>query len=285
VNLTSTAYLRYKEYPAFTPNYPFVRKRRQMARRRGTVALILALAGLIAGLGWWQARAREHGATAPFVLLLREFLSPSVRTAGGLRNTLAPDPAYTTEPMSEVNLSRLRALEEENRRLRALLTLRDAQPTGALVAEVIARQRDPWQGNLTIDKGTKDGVAADMVAITPDGVVGRVVEQPNAHTAVIMPLTDTASHIGALLERTKTPCMLHGDRDGRCKLDHLPGTADLQVGDQVVTSGLGSVFPRGIPLGRVTEITRDPAISARTAAVQPVVDLSRVEMVVLIRKK
>ncbi|MHB0938436.1 MAG: rod shape-determining protein MreC [Armatimonadota bacterium] len=261
-----------------------MRKRRQVARRRGAVVLIVALAGLIAGLGLWQARARAHGETAPFVLLLREFLSPSVRAAGGLRNTLAPDPSYATAPMTGISQARLRALEEENRRLRALLGLRDALPAGALVAEVIGRQRDPWQGNLTIDKGAKDGVAAEMVAITPEGVVGRVVEQPTAHTAVIMPLTDTASHVGALIERTNTPCMLHGDRDALCKLDHLPGTADLQVGDQVVTSGLGSIFPRGLPLGRITQITRDPVISARTAAVQPVVDLSRVEMVVLIRK-
>ena len=261
-----------------------MRKRQQIARRRGTAALVLVLAGLIAGLGWWQAHARRQGTTAPFVLLLREFLSPSVRAAGGLRNMLTPDPQYTTAPMTEVSQARLRALEEENRRLRALLGLRDGLPAGALTAEVIARERDPWQGNLTIDKGAKDGVAADMVAITPEGVVGRVVEQPGAHTAVIMPLTDTASHIGALLERAKIPGMLHGDRDGLCKLDHLPGTADLQVGDLVVTSGLGSVFPRGLPLGRITAMHRDPAISARTATVQPAVDLSRVEMVVLIRK-
>jgi len=267
-----------------------------VVRRRGTVALIVVLAGLIAGLGWWQARARDHGNAAPFEKLLREFLAPSVRVAGELRNTLTPDQSFITGPLTEVNQARLRALEEENRRLRALLALRDQLPAGTLVAEVIARQREPWQGNLILDKGTLDGMAARMVAITPDGVVGEVVDV-TAHTAAVIPLTDTASGIGALLERTKTPGILHGDRDGLCRLDHLPGTADVRVGELVVTSGLGSIVPKlvtprpdspfvkGLPLGRVTAVIRDPAISARSAFVQPAVDLARVEMVVLIQKK
>jgi rod shape-determining protein MreC len=273
-----------------------VRTKRQIARRRGTLALIVILVGLIAGLGWWEERARERGDTAAFTGLLREFLAPSVRTAGGLRNTLTADQAFTTEPLSEVGRARLRALEEENRRLRALLDLRDGLPSGVLVAEVIGRRRDPWQGHLILDKGTKDGVTTRMTAITPDGVAGKVVSV-TAHTATIMPVTDTASGIGALLERTQTPGLLRGGRDGLCTLEHLPGTADVRVGDLVVTSGLGSIVPKlatpapdspfanGLPLGQVTEITREPAISARTAVVRPAVDLARVEMVVLIGKK
>jgi len=269
--------------------------RREVARRRGTLALILVLAGLIGGLGWWSARARAHGDTAVFEGLLREFLAPSVRAAGELRNDLAHDPAYPAEPLSAVGRGRLRALEEENRRLRALLALRDQLPSGTLAAEVIGWPRAPWQGNLTIDKGAKEGVTTRMVAVTPEGVVGKVVTV-DAHTAGILPLTDAASGIGALLERTHTPGLLQGGRDGLCLLDHLPGTADVQAGDLVVTSGLGSIVPqlttsapnspfaKGLPLGRVTEVTRDPAIAARVAVVQPAVDLGRVEMVVLVRK-
>jgi len=272
-----------------------VRAKRQVARRRGTLALVVVLAGLIAGLGWWQARAREHGELAPFEALLREFLSPPVRVAGGLRNTMTPDQSFTTVPLSEVARARLRALEEENRRLRQLLELRNQLPAGKLVAEVIGRRRDAWQGHLIIDKGAKDGVTTRMVAVTPEGVVGKVVNA-SAHSADIMPLTDTASGIGAQVERAKTPGLLRGGRDGMCVLDHLPGTADVRAGDLVVTSGLGSIVPKlatpapgspfanGLPLGRITEITRDPAISSRIAIVQPAVDLARVEMVVLIQK-
>ena len=269
-----------------------MRRKQEIARRRALLVLVGVLAGLIVGLGWWQARARRASDPAPFEQLLREFMAPSVRAAGGLRNTLAPDETFNTAPLTTVSQARLRALEEENRRLRAVLGLRDKLPEGALIAEVISRARLPGQGDLVVDKGTRDGVAIRMVAVTPEGVVGQVVDV-SSRTARILPLTDAASHVAAMLERTKTPAILDGDREGLCRLVNLPGQVDVRAGDLVVTSGLGSIFPKGperafpsgLPLGRVIAITQDEAMSARTATVQPAVDLARVELVVLITRK
>ena len=155
----------------------------------------MLLAALIAGLGWWQAHAPRSAGVAAVDQLLLECLSPSLRLAGDLRNRLLPDPPAATGLLTATGLARLRALEDENSRLRALLALRDARPAGAVAAEVIGRSRVPWQGYVIVDKGTADGVGERMVALTPDGVLGQVASA-TPHTATVLPLTDRASGIG-----------------------------------------------------------------------------------------
>lgn len=184
--------------------------------------------------------------------------------------------------MTAVGEARLRQLEEENRELRAALALRDRLPTRAITAEVIGRSLLPWEGNLLLGIGAADGVEPHMVALTPDGVLGQVTTV-TAHTAEILPLTDPQSGIAAMTERTKSPGVLKGDRDGKCQLNYLSGDADVKPGDRVLTSGLGEYFARGLPLGAISEVTNNTTLSSRIATITPTVNPATVVLVVLVK--
>lgn len=260
-----------------------MRTKRQVARQRGLLAVGLVMLGVVLALGWRQLRHPRAGLPVPVEQLLLECVAPAINAAGRLRNAATPDAATPADPLTPVGTARLRALEEENRRLRALLALRDRLPAGAVAAEVTGRHEVPWQGMLIVDKGSADGVTPRMVALAPEGVVGEVMTVA-PHSAKLLPLTDPACGIGAMTARASVTGVLKGDRDGRCRLIYLTGEADVRAGDAVITSGLGGLYPRGLPLGQVTRITHDPTLSSRVAAVAPAVDLAKVEMVVLITR-
>ena len=260
-------------------------RKQQIARRRGLIVTASILLLLIAGLAGWQWLAHRAKRPSPVDQLLLEVLSPAITVAGKARNRIYPDVRYQTDPQTAVGAARLAQLAEENRALRATLQLRDSLPQGGLAAEIVGRNNVPWQGNLLIDKGDADGVAAQMVVLTPDGVLGQI-GSVTPHTATILPLTATEreSGIPAMTARTKSPGILKGGAGGACQLVYLSGELDVQPGDDVVTSGLGEIFPKGLPLGRVTKVTADPSLTSRTAAVQPAADPARAEMVVLVKR-
>ena len=180
-----------------------------------------------------------------------------------------------------VEALRVRETDEENRRLRRLLALRDRLPLATLPAEVIARDWG-WTRALTVNRGLGDGIVRMTPAITPDGLVGRVVDvRPGA--SVVQLLTDPASTVGALLVRTRTGGVVEGAPPGTVRFKYMARDgAAIQVGDLVVTSGLGGVFPRGIPLGRVQAIDDRGSALFHYATLTPAVDVARVEEVLLL---
>jgi len=205
-----------------------------------------------------------------------------MRAASAVRAKYVAPPQYATEPLTAVGAARLTQLAEENQQLRALLSLQSATPLHSIPAEVIGRNNLPWEGNLLIGKGTAEGVTPHMVALVPDGVLGQVIAV-SAHTAEILPLTDPAGGIPAMIARTKAPGVLKGDGEGRCQLLYLTGDADVAAGDAVITSGLGLIFPRGFPLGRITTVTSNATLSSRIATVQPAVNPATVMFVLLVK--
>lgn len=254
-----------------------MRVMQRAARRRRLLALVIGLLLLVGGLGYWQARARQVGKRAPFDRFLEEFLAPGQQVAGTLRNAASPDPQYTVDPLTPVGLERLRAAEEENARLRKLLELRDTTVKGAKTAEVISRE-----GYLVLNKGRAEGVETSMVVLTPDGVLGQVTAV-NSHTADVLPLTDSTSGIGAVTMRGRAFGVLNGGQDGRCRMEYVAGSADIQPGDIVVTSGLSRIFPAGLPLGTVESVTNGTAVSSRIAFIAPAANPAQAEFVLLVK--
>lgn len=242
-------------------------------------ALVSGVLLLLGVLGFWQAQARRQGKRAPFEHFLAEFIAPAQQAAGKARNAVTPDPDY---PLTNVGLERLRAADEENRVLRKLLRLRDTTVAGAMTAEVIAREHNPWQGYITLDKGRADGVDEHMVALTPDGILGQITDV-GLRTAKVLLLTDSASGIGAMTTRGKAIGVVKGDRDGRCRIAYIPGTADVLPGDVVVTSGESQLYLKGLPLGTVEEVKPDAALSSRIVIMRPAADPARVKFVLLVK--
>jgi len=138
---------------------------------------------------------------------------------------------------------------------------------------------------FTIDQGTSQGIAAGMPVVTPDGVLG-FVDEVGLTWAKVRTLIEASSSVGASVERTGEDALLEGSfalsREGLCRLTYLDAEADIQVGDRIVTSGYGSVYPRGLVIGYVTEIVPDLYSRTLTATIQPAASLSDLERVMVI---
>lgn len=131
-------------------------------------------------------------------------------------------------------------------------------------ARVIGRVSDGMNALLTIKAMDKNGVAKDQPVITADGVVGRVSEVGgfSETTARVMPLTDLSSRIPVEIESTEDHGVIAGQNGPELRLIHLEKCAKVKVGDRLITSGYGGIFPRGLPVAVVTHVTSD-TIKAR----------------------
>jgi len=171
---------------------------------------------------------------------------------------------------------------EENTRLRRLLVLRDRLPLATVAGEVIGREAGGWVRSLTVNRGRGDGIAQQTPVIMPDGLVGRVV-QVHRSAAVIQLLNDPASTVGAVVQRTRTAGLVEGDAGGAVRFKFMARDgASVAPGDLVVTSGLGTLFPKGLPVGRVVKIEDKGSALFHFAVLAPAVDFSRVEEVLLV---
>ena len=182
----------------------------------------------------------------------------------------------------ESELVRLGELERENARLAELLSLR-AQPRGrrSYGARVIARDPGPLSMTLTIDRGERDHVRRGMAVLAPQGVVGQVAEASHTAARVVL-LTDHNSGIDAIVQRSRARGIVQGGTDGSCYMNYLSRDADVVVGDRVLTSGLDRVFPKGIVIGEVVDVSRRHRGLLQAAVVQPSVALDRLEEVLVV---
>jgi len=176
---------------------------------------------------------------------------------------------------------RLTEVTQENERLLALLGLRTRLHGLLYAARVIARDPLPGSQGITIDLGRRDGIPPGMAVLSARGVAGRVVHV-GWMAARILLLTDRNSGIDALVQRTRARGVLQGGRQGQCSLNYLPSTADVRVGDRVVTSGRSGTFPLGILIGTVTGVGRREHGLLQAATVRPHAQLDRLEEVVVL---
>jgi rod shape-determining protein MreC len=171
---------------------------------------------------------------------------------------------------------------DENRRLRRLLALRASLPLDTLSGEIIAREWGGWVRSLTVNRGRGEDVQRLTAVISPDGLVGRVVDV-RLGSAIVQVLTDPASTVGGHVLRTRTPGIVEGEPRGTLRFKYMARDgAGLEVGDVVVSSGQGGVFPRGIPIGRIRSIDDRGSALFHYAALAPAVDFARIDEVLLV---
>ena len=266
--------------------------RRSLARFRGPLILALALIGPVLV---YRAHARDPhrintvdrvllAVTAPVQRLLvgavgalsdvwffYADLAEARRREGVLRRALLD---------AERKRAALEALEKENEHLRTLLELKRRNPDHRLAAaRVIGARLDPGVGLLTIDKGAMDGIRGGLPVVSGAGLVGRVVEVAWT-TADLQLIADPRVSIPAKILRTGARGRLRGrGGDFRLVLSEILRSDDLRRGDRVVTSGLGGMYPVGIPIGTVTRLFTEKGVPHRFADVAPSVDFDRIEAV------
>lgn len=175
---------------------------------------------------------------------------------------------------------RLAEVEQTDKRLEELLSLRSALEGDILVATIIGRDPLPWFSTLTIDKGEADGVHKSAAVLSPFGVVGQTLAI-GAHSARVLLLTDHNSGIDAVVQRSRARGIVEGALDGGCVMKYLKRGEDVEVGDRIVTSGLDGLFPKGIMIGEVTRVTRGNRALLQVADIKPSVPLDRIEEVLV----
>ena len=176
----------------------------------------------------------------------------------------------------------VRETDQENRRLRRLLALRDRLPLTTLTGEIIGREGGGWARSLTVNRGRSDGIAQQMPVIVPEGLVGRVA-QVRTGASVVQLLNDPASTVGAVVQRTRTAGLVEGEASGGLRFKFMARDgAGVTAGDLIVTSGVGTLFPKGIPVGRITAIEDKGSALFHFAVVAPAVDFARVEEILLL---
>lgn len=182
----------------------------------------------------------------------------------------------------EVRLQEERALAARSAKLQELLDLRSGSSLAFVAADVIAGHPGPGMQTVTINRGTADGVMADMAVIAPKGIVGRIVGQPARHAAVVQLLIDRTAAAGALTERTRAGGMVVGtDRDPPLAMELVSNLSEVKPGDLVVASGVDGIYPKGFAIGQVQSAERGLSLYQKIA-VRPLVDFSSLEEVLVV---
>lgn len=186
----------------------------------------------------------------------------------------------------KVLTSRIVAAEETvlaNQRLEKLLGMKAVIKAPTLPATVIGEDVSPWFRTLMIDKGSSDGIVEGMAVVAADGVVGQAVKVA-ANSSRVLLLTDHTSGIAATIQRSRARGVVKGKGEGLCSLEFTTREEDVKVGDMVITSGIGGVFAKGIPIGEVTMVKRGEYGIFQTVTIRPAVNISHLEELLVVLK-
>ncbi len=183
-------------------------------------------------------------------------------------------------------VERAELLEKENERLRAYLEMKQNYPSFVMEeGMVIGRSSDNVETSFTVNRGSLHGIEEKMPVVTKDGIVGYVAEV-GLNFCTVKTLIETASTVGAYIPRTGATGFVKGDHalryDGMCEFSEIDASFEVEVGDKVYSTGLGSVYPADLPIGVVTEVTVDEYSRTKTAKVEPFVNLEELQYLIII---
>lgn len=169
-------------------------------------------------------------------------------------------------------------------RLKKLYGLQSQYSSASMVAQIFARDPTNWFKTVLVNKGKKGGVSKDMAVVTSEGVVGRVIEVSSS-TAKVLLITDPNSALDVIVQRSRSQGIMEGKMGETCVLRYVQKREDVQVGDEVITSGLGGIFPKGLMAGTVTQVERKRPGIFQYIEVTPAVDFARLEEVLILREE
>jgi rod shape-determining protein MreC len=175
-------------------------------------------------------------------------------------------------------------LEEENRRLRALLDMDERIEAPASAAEILYTARDPFSRRVIINRGITHGIASGQAVIDDLGVVGQITRVFPLTSEVTL-LTDKNQAIPVQVERNGLRAVLAGAGSGIMELKFLPANADVQPGDTLVTSGLDGIYIAGLPVAKVSSIDRDNSFSFARIECLPLAGVERHGQVLVLGKR
>ena len=180
-----------------------------------------------------------------------------------------------------VALARTKETSLENKRLRSLLDFKKGLRYKTTISRVIARDSTDWRKAIIINKGTRDGIREHTPSATAEGLIGSVVEV-GPSSAKVMLITDPNSRVGVIIKPSRERGVLIGSPHGEVRVIYLSLDAKIKRGDKVLTAGFSRFFPKGLRVGKVTEIGLEKTGLYKYAIVDPFEDMGRLEEVVCI---
>jgi rod shape-determining protein MreC len=194
--------------------------------------------------------------------------------------------AENTKLRGEVNqlTSKVQELREElfrAGRLEEFSAYRFETGFTGMAAQVIGESPDPWTRTIIVNRGAQDGLKRSLPVVTPDGLVGNVIETSD-HSSIVRLIVDRSSRVPVLVSRSRARAILEGESYSTCQLKYLDRTEDVQQGDIVITSGLAGIYPRGIEVGTITQILVKNHGLYQYAKVVPKAPINRLEDVLII---
>jgi len=259
---------------------------------------VIVLLGILALLiGIQHNRAVQRGATNPFMEAVMAVLAPlqsALRSTGDFLADFGYGVVHGRRLHLENRLLKQQCealhafqiaqeeLRQENERLRRMLRFAQEKKIRPLSARVVAIQPSAYFHTLIVDRGREHGVRPRMVAMTDKGLLG-VVYSVTRYSAHVLLITDPKASVGARIQREESRAVgvCRGRGESYLMLTFLSKDANVRLGDVVITSGLGGVYPAGIPIGTIEEVIEQRQAGMREARVKPFVDAMRVEEVLL----
>ncbi|MEE1200705.1 MAG: rod shape-determining protein MreC [Christensenellales bacterium] len=176
----------------------------------------------------------------------------------------------------------------ENERLKELLNAQSSyESLSPVYAKVIARDPGQWFYTFSINRGEAHGISTGMAVVNEDGLVGRIYEC-GLNYAKVLSIIDSRSGLSCIVQRTRDNCIMRGgvadtDDEALCSVNYLPNLNNIVPGDIVVTSGTDELYPKGITIGTITQISLDAGSQGNYAIVKPAVDFLHIEEVLVLR--
>jgi len=253
----------------------------------GLIAILLQLGSYRRG----DANIVEKAAsniTIPF----QTFLSNVGRRISGTWQSFTK--AATLEDQNKKLLAEIYALREEqekynrtldeNRKLRNLLNISRQHKGKIIAADVTARSPDNWFQSIKVNKGYKNGIKLNMVAITPEGLVGRVVAA-SQYTSKIRLIFNEKSAVPAQVVSSGALGVVYGEGKNTCVMKYVEADAKVEVGDKVITSRLGRIYPPGKIIGEVSKIYGRDNLLYKAVQIKPAVQFNNLEYILLIERQ
>jgi rod shape-determining protein MreC len=233
--------------------------------------------------GWSQALAspvqsatsKVSGASSGLISQIINFRSTAVANEQ-LRAQLAN---------TELELRKARESAVENERLRGLLNLKEQTGYEQVNARLIARDASVWFNTVTIDRGNSSGVTINMPVVTPAGIVGRVIAV-SPWTAQVMLITDEKAAAGAIVGQLGESGALGSVRglgtSGLVEMRYVSGLQKVEVGDYILTTGQDEIYPPGLNVGEVVEVTHGSATQTHQIKIRPSARLDQLKEVAVL---
>lgn len=266
---------------------------------KSLLIMLTVICGLLLGIS-----SLFQGAVAPLSVIFANIVIPmqegvnsfgswfgdnvgSFKTLSELReeNKILRERVESLENQNEVNQTKGKEVE----RLQQLVKLdRSYKDYDTVAARVISNSDGNWYSEFIINKGSKDGVQKNMNVVTSGGLVG-IITEVSAKYATVRTIIDDKSSISAMSKETGDTCIVNGDNElmmekEMIRVSHISKDAEMNAGDELITSHISSKYLEGLTIGTVTNIKIDASNLTQTAVVTPAVDFSHIETVLVIKQ-